>query len=155
MIGRLISRRMALGGMIVIAGAVAGQLSAIPSYAHITTCRSDPLVVLSDGTQLALTADIGTAEANVQRIAYTLHVPNGVSVRHVQFTQGGLGGREWFQVSADQAPWTYASDTVVYTHPHPVAVQASTTAKNLVHGVAAGSASGTDGQHLAVHVSDH
>ena len=68
----------------------------------ITGCRSDPLVTLSNGMQVRLTATIMTDPSQVSNVAYTLHVPQGLSVTSVQYDNGPLP--ETFNWVADKPP---------------------------------------------------
>jgi hypothetical protein len=112
-------------------------------------CRSDPAVVLSDGTTVDLSADIADSLADVQAVSYTLHIPAGTRVLAWVGTDGLMGLRESFQAQADAAPDTYASVTVVTTATPHIAVTAHT---QLVDGRATmlGAASGWDRQPLQV-----
>src|SRR5215212_8296117 len=50
------------------------------SEAAVGGCRSDPIVILSDGTILDVSADIGTDVSNVREIHYVVHGPRGVKL---------------------------------------------------------------------------
>jgi hypothetical protein len=117
--------------------------------AAISLCRTDPIVLLSNGVVVDMTATIGTASTNVQQIVYVLHAPAGTRVNRVVYTQGGLNGREQFQFFADAAAGTYASVTTVSTTVKSISVTASTQ----VSGVGSGTVSGYSGQALTVHIS--
>jgi len=48
--------------------------------AKISGCRSDPVVLLSTGVAVDLSAAIDDAATDVQQVAYTVHAPVGTSV---------------------------------------------------------------------------
>jgi len=48
------------------------------AHADIGGCRSDPVVVLSNGVVVDLSAVIADDAADVRGVAYTLHVPAGL-----------------------------------------------------------------------------
>ena len=122
---------------------------ASPADAAFMSCRADPIVFLSDGTKITITAQVATNASNVQQVQYTLHVPLGNSVDRIIFTAGGLGKKESVTVYADSAPGTYVSDTVVTTKGDSVQVQAKTTLGGRVLGVATGYSK----EHLIVSLS--
>jgi hypothetical protein len=117
--------------------------------AAISLCRTDPIVFLSSGVVVDLTATVNTSSDNVQQIVYTLHAPTGTRVTRLVYTGGGLNGREQFQFFADAAAGTYTSVTTVSTSVKSVPVTASTR----VVGVGSGTASGYNNQGLTVRVS--
>jgi hypothetical protein len=53
--------------------------SAVSTEASLLRCKSDPVVLLSDGTEVDLSADIDTLPWNVTNVYYTLHVPEGLN----------------------------------------------------------------------------
>jgi hypothetical protein len=91
-------------------------------------CRSDPLVVLSDGTILDVSAEIGTAVSNVTEIHYVVHGPREVRlVAAVSTPTLGFDGKETFTYYADGAPNQYVTETLVQTSYDQVSVTAHTT----------------------------
>ena len=118
-------------------------------------CRSDPLVVLSNGTTLDLSADIATALWDVRSVTYTLHIPAGLAVVAVVSTPSWPTTVEQFTVYADNGRGVYTSDTLVETRQEGVSVTANTALVSLFHVVvAAQSVGGQDRQHLAINVHD-
>ncbi|MDQ3928482.1 MAG: hypothetical protein M3328_04960, partial [Chloroflexota bacterium] len=55
----------------------------VPATARgrVVTCRTDPLVLLSDNTVVQMTATISTHGHNLRRITYILHAPAGTTVK--------------------------------------------------------------------------
>jgi len=122
------------------------------AYAQIGPCESDPVVVLSDGTTLDLSAAISDAESDVQSVSYSLTIPSGTSVVSVTNTYGPLGPKEVFSYSAGNAARTYSSTTVVYTGSSQIPVTVMTEAVD-APSVQSASASGLNKQKLFVSVS--
>ncbi len=129
--------------------------SSLPRAAHadIGGCRSDPVVALSNGTVVDLSAAIAADAADVQGVAYTLHVPAGLRAVSVAPSGGPLGPKEMIAVVADDAPGVYDSATVVTTMTRGVTVTATTALVAATSApLATGTASGLDRQTLRVHL---
>jgi hypothetical protein len=91
-------------------------------------CRSDPVVILSDGTVLDVQAEIGTHVSNVSEIHYVVHGPPGVKlVAAISTPMLGFKGTETFTYIADAKPGQYMTDTLVHTHVGRVPVTSHTT----------------------------
>ncbi len=102
------------------------------SEAAAAGCRSDPIVILSDGTILDVTADIGTDISNVQEIHYVVHGPYGVQMVSVLSTPTiGFRGKETFGYYDDAAPNQYITETLIQTTYNQVNVTAHTTFANV------------------------
>lgn len=129
---------IALAGLLTV-------LSAVSTEAGLLKCKSDPIVLLSDGTEVDLTADIDTLPWNVTNVNYTLHVPKGLNTLLIIRTPAWLTTIERFSVIADQQQGHYDSTTLVKTSSPSIRV----TAKLLVR-LAFGSAKGLTGQNLRV-----
>ena len=112
-------------------------------------CRADPIITLTDGTQIHMIASIDTEMYNVQSVYYEVHAPVGSTVLNVLYTEGILGLHEVVLFYADAPPNQYTTITTVYTDPRNIAVSTTSTVIRLV-GVATGSAQGIDRQRLAV-----
>lgn len=76
-------------------------------------CSAAPVVILTDGSAVMLSATIGTEAIYVQNIYYTLHVPRGKVLQEVKNTAGVLGGHETVTLIADNDPGKYSSSTLV------------------------------------------
>lgn len=85
------------------------------AQAKLLFCRSDPVVILSNGTILDLSADVGTLLFNVREVHYVLHVPVGVYPILTIHTPAWLTSQETFAVIADQQPDSYSATAVVRT----------------------------------------
>jgi hypothetical protein len=127
-----------LAGYLLIACIAIGPLAST-AEAAIRGCRSDPIIVLSDGTILDVTAEIGTDVANVREIHYALHGPAGVwPVLVISTPTLGFTGKETFTYIADAKPRTYTTATLVRTSINQVPVTSYTTfAKATIFGYTA------------------
>jgi len=103
------------------------------SEAAVGGCRSDPIVILSDGTTLDVTADIGTDVSNVREIHYVVHGPRGVKlVLAISTPTLGFKGLETFTYYDDAAPNQYVTETLVQTAYNQVSVTSYTTFAKVV-----------------------
>jgi hypothetical protein len=108
-----------LAASLILSGVMSGALWATGAHAAISSCRRDPIVTLSNGDQVQLTADIATSASNVKNISYVLYGPTGTTVQQVVFTEGTTNPTETFNYVADLPVQGYASDTVVTTAGGP------------------------------------
>jgi hypothetical protein len=124
-------------------------LALIPSSAYTAAlpCRSDPVVILSNGTIIDLSADVDAMLWDIASVHYTLHVPKGLRAILIVRTPNWPGTKEKFSVVADQAPNTFDSTTTVFTKRPGVGVTA-----NLLVNLQYAAARGWDGQPLRVGV---
>lgn len=100
--------------------------------ASVGGCRSDPIVTLSDGTVLDVSADIDTDVANMREIHYVVHGPRGVKLLLALSTPTlGFEGKETFTYYDDAAPKQYITETLVQTTNDRVSVTAHTTFVNV------------------------
>jgi len=79
------SRPATLGAALFSAGVLASLLSA-PHHAHAAAaCRADPIVTLSNGLVVHLSATVYDAPSDITGVAYTMHAPVGTSVVSVVY----------------------------------------------------------------------
>ena len=90
-------------------------------------CRSDPVVILSNGVTLDIGANISTLPWQVKEVHYELHVPKGVFMLVAIHTPTWLTSQETFRVYSDQAPNQYQVTTLVSTSVGDASVVADTT----------------------------
>jgi hypothetical protein len=107
--------------------AVTTGLLPATALGRVVTCRTDPLVLLSDNTVVQMTATISTHGHNLRRITYVLHAPAGTTVERITYT----GDRRISQLEevillADTLAEHYATETVVTAASPHVAVTART-----------------------------
>ena len=120
---------------------------AAPAYAAASVCRTDPVVILTDGTIIDISAAIDTPLFNLQHVTYTLHGPVGSRVLLVLRTPNLPNTTESFQFYADGPADQIATDTLVTTSTS----NAGVTATTLV-GLRMSSVSGGANEHLVVQV---
>ena len=113
--------RPLLGAGLLAAGLLAGAVPAPAAHAALARCSSDPIVYLSTGMKVDLTATLATDRSNVKRITYVLHVPAGAQVTRVVYTAGELGHKEAVTV-LDDATGPYTADSVAETYASSAAV---------------------------------
>lgn len=153
MAGRGICRGVLLLVVLGLARGIASP-SLLPQVAdaQVGPCRSDPVVSLSDGSQIDLSATIADDVSDVVQVAYVLHGPVGTSVVSVLGTDGAMGLKETFSYYADLSPDTYDSATLVTTGAHHLQVTAGAFVTTLA-AVGALSVSGYSGQTLRLHLA--
>ena len=118
------------------------------AHAQLSGCQSDPVVLLSNGTEIDLRASIDDSSDDVQKVTYTVHGPAGTTL--VSASPGVLGPKQVTQFVADQAPGHYTTTTVVDTGKGGVAVTATTQALAADGATALATVSGFSHQQLSV-----
>jgi hypothetical protein len=86
-----------------------------PAYPAGLRCRSDPLVLLSDGTLLDLSADFDGMLWDIKAVEYTIRVPSTTKVLLVLPTPNWPGTLEKIIVRSDMPAKTYDTRTIVWT----------------------------------------
>jgi hypothetical protein len=102
--------------------------AAAPADARYSSCGSDPIVYLSDGTVLTVYVDIGTDVANVKEVSYTIYAPKNVtplSVVHTPFP--GFLGKEKFKFHDNAMPGQYQTEVSVKTTVKNVSIVATSS----------------------------
>lgn len=126
-------------------------LPTVQASAAIRPCRTDPIFALSNGDTLNVKLEINTEESNIRNLMYVIHLPEGVTVRKVTYTGGGLGTKETYKVQQDSPnDRTYTTESLVTTQNTGSIAVTATTILNKQY---SGSATGTNGQYLVVTVS--
>ena len=129
----------------VLAALLAAGLNSQVAAAALIRCRSDPLVLLSDGTIVDISADIDAPLWTVTRVDYVLHIPAGLQVVLALSTPNWPTTLEHFTVYADTTPGKFVSTTTVYTTGSKVGVTA-----NMLVNTNLGFQSGFNGQPLSI-----
>lgn len=120
--------RMFIVVSVALAGIAASSSLAPVAQATIFGCRTDPVIILSDGTVLDVTVAIDTDVSNVQEIRYTVHGPRNVQlVAAISTPTLGFAGKETFTYYADAEPYQYITETLVRTIPDRIGVTSYTT----------------------------
>ena len=148
---------MLLGAAALSASLLARSLIAPDTHAAVGGCRSDPVVTLSNGYVLDLSAVVNDTATDVQQVSYTLHAPLGTWVMS-EVDTSLLGPRDTFQFYADEPPNTYSAGTKVTTLSPHIPVAATTdlvSSTGIVSGTVllTASASGQSHQMLRMNVS--
>lgn len=98
------------------------------AQAAFSSCRGDPVFILSDGTVLDVQVEIGTSVTNVREIHYVVHGPRGVRlIASIATPTIGFQGLETVSYVADAAPNQYVTDTIVHTAVNNVRATSYTT----------------------------
>lgn len=108
--GRFSLRFKFLLGTLIVLLLVVAQVSAARM-----SCRSDPIVTLTDGNILQFSVDIATSRDEVIAIHYEVHVPVGVEAKRVIFTPNWARSKETVTIVPDQVVGDYQILTVVQT----------------------------------------
>jgi hypothetical protein len=111
------------GGSFLLAGCLL-VTGAAGVHAQLATCRSDPLLTLSNGAQVTLYEDIYDAASDVTGVTYQLHVPVGVMVRSITYSGAISSKLQTITVTADENAGDYDAYTVVYTKTANISVTA-------------------------------
>jgi hypothetical protein len=144
------SRLVRLGAAVLAAGLLAGLVAPHLAHAQVSGCRADPVVSLSNGTQLDLYASIDDSSQDVQQVTFNVIVPWGV--QEVAYTPGLLGPKQVVNVYAHGGPYNYTIATRVTTQTSGVYVTATTRAVG-TGGIASASHSGYARQWITVQVT--
>jgi hypothetical protein len=146
----LTCRRGFLLGAVLAAGLVGIPWHAQGALASIGSCRTDPMLMFSNGTVIKLETRIGDSSSDVQQIIYTVNAPAGTTVTNIVYTGGELKDRESVQVQTSNSANSYDTSTQVFTGQSGVSV----TAETKIPSVANGSATGFAGDTLLVHIGN-
>ena len=102
--------------------------AATPADARFSSCNSDPIVYLSDGTVLTVYVDIGTDVANVKEVDYTITAPKNVTLLSVVYTPfPGFLGKEKFKFQDKAQPGQYQTEGRVKTTVKDVSIVATSS----------------------------
>ena len=99
-----------------------GQIAAAGLF-----CRSDPVVILSNGVIMDFGANISTLPWNVEEVHYELHVPVGVKLIASVHTPTWIASYETFTFHADQPAGEYIVQAIVRTNKENVQVNLDAT----------------------------
>lgn len=126
---RFLHARVSWRGLIVAAalalGLAVGPLGARGVGATFSTCDLDPVVVLSNGVTLSITAHVQAQASDIQQVTYTVHGPVGTSVASI--TYDSLGSLESLQYIPDLPGSSFTVSAQVLASTPSVGVTTSTT----------------------------
>lgn len=138
--------RLRLGLPVAVALATVCQV--VGANAHTVTCRTDPMVTLSNGVTVTLYEDISDSATDVTKITYALHVPVGVTATSISYSGAVSASIQSVTLYADENPGNYDGYTEVYTATPNIPVTAYMSANSTV----SCQTSGHSGQLLHSHL---
>jgi hypothetical protein len=141
-------RGLAAASLLALA-CFAGPLRSHDTFASIGFCRSDPIILLSNGHLIQVGARIGDDASDVQQVTYHVSGPAGAKAVRIYNIDAALSGKTTVDYSDSDAQGSYDSEVLVTTGAPGVAV----TAESFVTGVGFGTASGLSGQDLTIHLA--
>ena len=81
------ARRMRLTGVAVATGVFLALMTMTTAFG-VVSCRRDPIITLSNGTQVQLVTSINASASQVTSVAYKLNIPSGLTVANVVYDTG-------------------------------------------------------------------
>ena len=114
------------------------------------TCRSDPIIFLSDGIRLQAGITVETSLADLISIKYEVHVPANVTIDHVIYTPAWAKSKESVVLIADQPANSYKIFTLVLTGTPNVPVTINSMKWGNGDGLTRKTASGVSGQVIRI-----
>ena len=89
-------RKTTVFSFILCVSAVFGILGTLPQAQALSICHGDPIVTLSNGIKVHATVSISADSTRLGNlhVAYTFHIPVGVSVEKITYTGGSLQQRK-------------------------------------------------------------
>jgi hypothetical protein len=126
-------------------------LPVLPFGARSLICRSDPVVILTNGVTLDIGASLDVLPFDVTEVHYELHVPKGVHALLAIHTPAWLTSQETFKVIDDMSGNNYKVITTAHTRKGDASVTADTVLVSALKiKLGAYSASGSEGDALTV-----
>ena len=125
---KLSIRRLTRAALVVM---IAGGF-AWPAYPAALRGRSDPAVLLSDGTLLDISADVDAMLWDITSVEYVIHLPAGTKALAVIPTPNWPGTLEKITVLSDMPARTYDTQTTVRTRRSTTAVRANLLVRPLL-----------------------
>lgn len=126
-------------------------LPLLPFGGRSLICRSDPVVILSNGLTLDIGASISVLPFDVTEVHYELHVPQGVSALLTVHTPAWITSQETFTLIDDMPARQYKVTTTAHTKAGDADVTADTVLVSALKlKLGAYSASGSEGEPLTV-----
>jgi len=146
-----VSRFMRFAAIAAILWTALLALGAGPRTAEASGCRTDPIIVLSNGAQLQMDATISTTYSNVQSVVYTVHAPRYSAPLLIIYTDNPLRYVESVRWVADGPSNFYTIDTVVTTNQGNTSVTTTSALVSVLRlTLDSDQASGVERQHLGM-----
>jgi hypothetical protein len=114
------------------------------------TCRSDPIIFLSDGIKLQIGVTVETSVNDLISIQYQVHVPANVTMNRVIYTPQWARNKENVVIIADQPANSYKIYTLVRTGTANVATTINSMKFGNRDGLTRQQAVGVSGQIIAI-----
>ena len=139
--------RHTLAAMSLLAAVGLASLCPVSSaHAMLGTCRTDPVLTLSNGVTLRIVDDIGADISTIKSITHFVHLPVGVSILSVVYDDN-VSYKEGLSVSNDQLAGSYSSASIVGLSAKGIVAVTTTatawTTADATHPIVTTSASGT------------
>jgi hypothetical protein len=141
--------------ILAVAMLAAVSTLALPGHAHASysSCRSDPALVLTNGSVLDLSASIGADLSNVSSVTYVVHLPAKVGVLLAVNTDSLMGIKEHFVTYSDDTSNTYDAYTTVQLTSGTSTVTANETVISVLQlSISSPNVSGASGTAIHQHV---
>jgi hypothetical protein len=130
-------------------GLLASPILSGSASAGLITCAIDPVLTLSDGTQLQISATVNDDPSDIQSVTYEVHGPKGTAMTGLSFPNDPLSYLESVTYVPDGPAPKYSARTTVTTGLSGVTVSASMTATNPTSGSqGSGTVAGLSGQTM-------
>jgi len=143
-------RRVSLKFRLTIGVLIALFLVVAQVSAASMSCRSDPIMFLSNGIKLQAGITVETSLADLISIRYEVHVPVNVTMDHVIFTPQWAKDKETVVLIADQPANSYKIFTLVRTGTANVPVTINSMKWGNGDGLTRKTASGVSGQIIRI-----
>ncbi len=143
-------RRVSLKLRLTIAVLIALCLVVAQVSAASMSCRSDPIVFLSDGIKLQIGVTVETSLADLVSIQYQVHVPANVTMNRVIYTPQWARNKESVTIVADQPADKYVVLTLVKTGTASVPTVINSMKFGNGDGLTRKTATGVSGQVIAI-----
>ena len=119
-------------GLAISAALAVVMLQVMGASAQAVTCRTDPAVLLSNGTTITLYENITDSATDVTSIKYALHVPVGVKALSIIYYGPVPASAQSLTLYQDENPGNYDGYATVYTKTSSIPVTAYASADVVV-----------------------
>ncbi|MBA3868983.1 MAG: hypothetical protein H0X30_07505 [Anaerolineae bacterium] len=142
--------RLARKTRVTIAVLIALCLVVAQVSAASISCRSDPVIFLSDGIKIQVGVVVETSVDDLISVQYQVHVPANVSINHVIYVPQWAKNKESVTLVADQPADSYQVWTIVRTGTAHVGVTIKSMKFGNGDGVTRQQASGVSGNVIRI-----